>query len=344
MTGAPARRGSRLMAVGFALTATSGLLFASDAEGLVERAARTMQADWAATPGYAFIQRDASLSGGKRVVRTHQVVMIADSDYYLLVAVDDKLIPPDQRRLELLKLQAEIEKRSREDSETRRRRSETYRKQREQNGALLLEFPKAFRFELIREERSGGSPSFLLAATPRPGYQPPNRTARILTGMRGQLLIEGSGFHWVCTEATIMRAVPIFGFLAKVLPGTQFELEMAPVAGSVWLASRFRLQLTASRFWFKTKQTIETTYSEYRPNGEVIQELLRELADGSIRAEPAHSHADRVNRSPEPQESNWKPDCKLRITNRDKGGNYGVHVNNGLGNPGFRCDRPGAVS
>ncbi len=76
---------------------------------------------------------------------------------------------------------------------------------------------------------TNGHPTYVLDALPRPGYQPPNRTARILTGMHGRLWIEKKGFHWVKGEAEVLKPVSIFGFFAKVLPGTRMDLEMIPV-------------------------------------------------------------------------------------------------------------------
>ena len=46
-------------------------------------------------------------------------------------------------------------------------------------------------------------------------------------------------FHWVKGEAEVLKPVSIFGFFARVLPGTNMKLEMIPVTESVWLVSRF---------------------------------------------------------------------------------------------------------
>jgi len=39
------------------------------------------------------------------------------------------------------------------------------------------------------------------------------------------------------SAGTVIRPVVIEGFLARVEPGTRFELEKMPVAGDIWLPS-----------------------------------------------------------------------------------------------------------
>lgn len=265
------------------LAFASSRSFGEDIAQIVERAADAMRSDWQTAPEWSFIQRDVAETGDKRSVRTHRVLVVAGSDYYMLIATDDKPLSDDGRRAELSKLKAEIEKRSHESPEATQRRTEMYRKQREQNGALLLEFSKAFHFELIREEAVLGRDTWLLAAAPDNSYKPPNRTAKILTGMRGQLWIDKNTFHWVRAEADVVNPVSIFGLFARVLPGSHLELEMAPVNEATWQATRFTVQLIVSKFWWKSKQRTETEYSMYRPNQEMLDELLREPVTASIR-------------------------------------------------------------
>ena len=64
-----------------------------DAQDIVRPATSTMQADWAAAPGFAFVQRDVTTSKGTATRKTHQVFMIAGSDYYMPIAIDDQPIP-----------------------------------------------------------------------------------------------------------------------------------------------------------------------------------------------------------------------------------------------------------
>lgn len=101
---------------------------------------------------------------------------------------------------------------------------------------------KAFDFKKIGESRLDGHNVYILQATPRPGYKPPNMAAQALTGMQGTLWIDKDTFQWVKVEAKVTHPVTIEGFLAEVEPGTYFELEKAPVAPGVWLPKHFSMR------------------------------------------------------------------------------------------------------
>jgi hypothetical protein len=245
-----------------------------DVPDVVRRATTAMQADWAAAPGFAFVQHDLSTSKGITTRKTHHVFMISGSDYYMPIAIEDESLTADQQKLELQSLKEEVERRSRESQQEAQQRSEQYRKMREQNGILLREFTKAFDFTFAGEDITNGHASYVLDARPRAGYQPPNRTARILTGMQGRLWIDKESFHWVKAEAEVLKSVSLFGLFARVLPGTRMELEMIPVTDSVWLVSRFSLDRRLSILWRKSAKATESTFSGYRPAAVAVAEAL----------------------------------------------------------------------
>ncbi len=259
------------------LLALINLAFGSDVidvQNIVDRATNAMQADWSAAPGFAFVQRDATTSKGITTSRTQQVFTILGSDYYMPIAVDDEPLPADRQKLELQRLKNEVARRRRETPAEAQQRSEKYRKTREQNGMLIREFTKAFDFTVAGEETMNGRVCYVLAAKPRPGYRPPNRTAKILTGMQGRLWIDKESFHWVKAEAEVLRSVSIFGLFARVSPGTKMELEMIPVTDSVWLVSRFAVELRIAILWWKSTKATETTFSGYRPAAAALAEAL----------------------------------------------------------------------
>ncbi len=245
-----------------------------DVRDIVRRAAMAMQADWAAAPGFAFVQRDVTTAKEKVTRKTHQVFMISGSDYYMPIAIDDMPLPADQQKLELQKLANEVSRRNHETPAEALERSEQYRKTRQQNGILLEEFTHAFDFTLAGEETVNGHACYILDAKPLAGYRPPNRTAKILTGMQGRLWIDQASFHWVKAEAQAIKPVSVFGLFAKVLPGTSMELEMIPVTDSTWLVSRFAVDLRLSIFWRKSTKATESTFSDYRPAAAALAAAL----------------------------------------------------------------------
>jgi len=264
-------------------SAAVALLFASirattaeNPQEIVEQAAAKMQADWAAAPGFAFVQRDVTTAKGVTTSRTHQVFMIAGSDYYMPIAIDDKPLAEDQRKQELQRLRQEVERRQKETPEQAARRSAQYRKIRDQNGVLLREFTQALDFTAAVEETVDGRIAYVFDAHPRANYHPPNRTAKILSGMQGRLWIDKETCHWLKAEAEALKPVSVFGIFARISPGTRMELEMTPVTDSFWFASRFVLQLKLSVLWHKTVKTEETTYRDYRPAADALRQALAE--------------------------------------------------------------------
>ena len=248
--------------------------FAADLETIVRRGTAAIQSDWAADQDYAYVERDEFQKNDKLTSKTYRVVIIGGSDYNLPIAVNDQPLSADQEKNELAKLKNEIRRRNGETPAERQQRVGHYKKQRDENGDLLLEFPNTFTFELVREETVNGYAAYVLSATPKERTGPMSRTAKVLTGMRGTLWIEKEKFHLIRAECNVVTSVSIFGALAHVLPGTHIELDMAPVTDSdFWLGRALSMELSLSKLWFKSMQVTRSTFSEYRLNGPVIDEL-----------------------------------------------------------------------
>jgi hypothetical protein len=137
---------------------------------------------------------------------------------------------------------------------------------------------KAFDFTLVGEEIVNGHAACVLDAKPRHDYRPPNREAKILTGMEGRLWVDNHDFHWLKAEAEVLKPVSILGIAVRVLPGTHMELQMAPVSPSLWLVSSFSVAVKASFLWMSTERATMTSWSAYRP---AVEALADELAGQS---------------------------------------------------------------
>jgi hypothetical protein len=241
---------------------------------IIQRATVAMRSDWNAFPAFAYIERDSETSKGATVVTTHRVFMIGGTDYYMPIALNDKPYTPEQLAQEHRKLVEEVDRRSRETKKERQHRSDRYWKERNQTGVLLDQYVKAFDFTLAGEEVINGYTACVLDAKPKLDYRPPNRVAKILTGMQGRLWIDNHDFHWLKAEAEVLKPVSILGIAVRVLPGTHMELQMAPVTPSVWLVSRFIVAVKASLLWKSTDQTSVTSWSGYRPAAAALADEL----------------------------------------------------------------------
>ena len=242
---------------------------------IVQRATAALNSDWASDPLYACVERDEVQKGDKLTSKTFEVVMIDGSDYRLPLAVDDQPLPPDRQKAELIKLRKEVERRQNESPSARLARINAWKKKRDENGELLLDFPTALTFQLLGEETRSGHSAYVLAATPRQGIVPATRAAKVLAGMQGKAWVEKDTLHPILVECTVVNPVPVFGPLASVLPGTEIEIKMTPVSDSVWLIDEVSMRLSVAKLrMFKSTTVTRSTYAQYRPNASVVEELL----------------------------------------------------------------------
>jgi hypothetical protein len=234
---------------------------AQDVSSIIKRSVEASDADWEAAPQYDFSERDKQADGS---TKTYQVTMILGSDYYRLIAVNGKPLPPDEQQREEQKFQQVIAQRRSESKQQRAQRVAKYEKDRKRDHQLMQQLTVAFDFKLIGEQKLGSYEVYELEATPHPGYKPPTTETRVLTGMRGKLWIDKQTYQWVRVEAEVVHPVSIAGFLARVEPGTRFELEKMPVTEGIWLPKHFAMGAHAKILGlFSHKTQDDETYSEY---------------------------------------------------------------------------------
>jgi hypothetical protein len=254
--------------------ARAPLCRAADLEEIVRSATATLKSDWAADPDYAYVETDEVRKNGKATSKKYQVVYIDGSDYDLPLAIDGQPLAPEREKVELEKLRNEVMRRKAETPEERRRRIAKYKKQRDENEELILDFPAAFTFQLLREETMNGYPSYVLSGAPKKRPADASLAAKVLSGMRGTVWVEKEHFHAVRVECDVTTPVPIYGILARVLPGTHIGFGMTPVTDSIWLIGELSMDLRVSKLIFKSTETTRTTYSGNRLNDLVVTELL----------------------------------------------------------------------
>jgi hypothetical protein len=161
--------------------------------------------------------------------------MVLGSPYERLVAANDKPLASAQVGEEKRKLEIARSKRQRESPHKRSESIAKYENDRKHDHALMDEMVKAFDLKLLNETTLDDHRVYLLEAAPHLRYHPPNMEAQALTGMQGKLWIDKDRFRWVNVEAEVTCPVSIEGFLARLEPGTRFELEKAAAAPDIWL-------------------------------------------------------------------------------------------------------------
>jgi len=234
-----------------------------DVQAIMRKSIDATQRDWTAFPEYSFHEQDRQGGGSK----TYAVTMVLGSPYRRLIAIDGHpLSGPAQQRQERLMKQA-IAERQAESSSERASRTAEYEKERRRDHLMMLEITKAFDFSFIGESTVGSHRVFVLKATPKPGYQPPNFETKPLTGMEGTLWLDTGSYQWVKVKASVIHPVAIVGFLARVMPGTRFELEKTPVADGLWFPSHFSMHARARFLMFAVRRQTDQTFSDYVKEG-----------------------------------------------------------------------------
>jgi hypothetical protein len=234
------------------------------AQQMIRLSIASTEADWKATPHFSYIERDTDVKGGATTSKTYRVWMVDGSPYSRLIAVGDEPLSPAQQAREGEKLRKEIAKRASESSRERAKRLAQYQEDRGRMFALLHEMAEAFDFKLVGEQTLDDHDVYVLEASPRPGYQPESRETKILTGMRGKLWIDKDDYQWVKVEAEVIKPVWMGWFIAKVLPGTNFLLEQAPIMQRLWLPKHFSFEAKARILWFQKDYSHSETYQDYR--------------------------------------------------------------------------------
>ena len=231
-----------------------------DAQAIIQQSVSANRRDWNAAPGYSCSETVQSGKGTK----TYQVTMLFGSPYRRLIRVNGKALASGQQKEEEDKFQQAAKERRSESSEARARRIADYEKDRRRDHLMMEQLTRAFDFQVSGQTRLAGRNVYVLNATPRKGYQPPNTEAQVLKGMRGTLWIDQRTSQWVRVRAQVIAPVSIEGFLATVEPGTRFELEKMPVSDGIWLPKHFSMRSHARVLgFFNHRSSEDDTWFDY---------------------------------------------------------------------------------
>jgi hypothetical protein len=176
---------------------------------------------------YTYIEREErhyldGHGGVKKVEsRTSEVLEIYGEPVERLTAKDDKPLSSDEAENEDEKIQKIIDRRKSESDAGRRKRREKEEKSREESRKFVLEIADAFNFRLIGSEVVDGHDTWVLEGEPRPGYEPKNRGAKILSKFKGRVEIDKAEAQWVKLDITAIDTISVGFVLARIHKGTR---------------------------------------------------------------------------------------------------------------------------
>ncbi len=220
---------------------------------------------------YTYIDREEEHKldgrGGVKKIesRTSEVLEIYGEPVERLTAKDDKPLSAGEAKKEDEKIQKIIDKRKNESEEDRRKRLEKEEKQRQEGRKFVLEIADAFNFRLIGSEAIDGRDTWVLEGEPRPGYEPKNRGAKILSKFKGRVWIDKAEAQWVKLDITAIDTISFGVVLARIHKGTRVLVELTHVNDEVWLPKHVQLHFDARVALFKSyDEDVELTYRDYR--------------------------------------------------------------------------------
>ena len=234
---------------------------AINVESLIQKSVVANEADWNAAPKYSHIERDHTGA----TTKTYKVTMVLGTPYHRLIELNNRPLSPEENAKEQQKFEQILAQRKRESADERAKRIAKYERDRKRDHLMMEQLTQAFEFKLLGQRTLSSYQVYVLRATPRPGYKPPNMETQVLPGMRGELWIDQKTFQWVKVTAQVVRPVSIEGFLARVEPGTRFELEKMPVDDHIWLVKHFSMRSSAKvLYMFNRSDQEDDTFSDYR--------------------------------------------------------------------------------
>jgi hypothetical protein len=139
----------------------------------------------------------------------------------------------------------------------------------QENRSFLHEVLDAFDFNLMGEEVVGGRPSYVLQATPHPGYRAHGKYGKMFSKVEGKLWIDEQDFGWIKVDGEVTQSFSMGLFVARVQRGSHIIMEQASVGDAVWVPKRLEMRASA-RILFLKSLYIERilTYWDYRPAAE----------------------------------------------------------------------------
>ncbi len=153
-------------------------------------------------------------------------------------------------------------------SRTREIHMPDYQRRRERYRKAIREIPDAFVFRLIGEEEIHSRPTYVIEASPRPGYKPVDRYSKLFTEVKGTLWIDKSNYGWVKLEAELLDTVTFGWILVRVYPGARVRLTQVQVAPDIWLPGELWYRVSV-RIGLVSQRHVEvvTECSGYRRDG-----------------------------------------------------------------------------
>jgi hypothetical protein len=235
-----------------------------DARQIVLLSIAATQRSWQARDHYTYTERDENRrldSLGKVISETVDVTsknLVNGARFDRLVERNGQPPSPSEQR----KCDNDREKLEHETPEEHAARLARV----EDNRSFLHDLLDAFDFHLIGEELLNGRPTYVLQATPHPGYHPHGKYAVVFSNVQGKLWVDEQDFGWVKVDGEATQSFTVGLFVARLQRGSHVILDQASVGDGGWFPVRFEARANARVLFMKSLDMDRIlTYSDYRP-------------------------------------------------------------------------------
>ncbi|MDQ6707545.1 MAG: outer membrane lipoprotein-sorting protein, partial [Acidobacteriota bacterium] len=220
---------------------------------------------------YAFSNRteERELDANGKVTsiqsKTYEAILIEGRPARKLVARNDKPLSAEERNKEQDRLNKISEERKRETAPQREKRLASARQEHEKQKEFNREILNAFDFHLAGEDRVDGRETWILEATPHPGYQAKDLNTQMLAHMKGKLWVDKQDYGWAKIDAEATDTISFGLVLARMDKGARFFFEQTWINNEVWLPRLNQIRASARIGLIKKIQVDrETTFQNYR--------------------------------------------------------------------------------
>lgn len=227
---------------------------------------------------YTELQTEQDLDKGGKIrktsTETHEIMILDDEYMERLVAKDGKPLPPKEAQKEDERINKWMEKRKNESPDEKRDRLAKEEREREKDREFVREIADAYYFKALPDETIAGREAFVISAEPRPDFKPHTPDARFLPKFRFRAWVDKSECQLINLDADVIDTVSVGFFVARLYPGSKFELEQTRVNDEVWLPSHIDVRLEARVLLVKGfNENLIFDYSDYKKFRSNIQIL-----------------------------------------------------------------------
>ena len=252
----------------------------ADPREIVRKSIELDHVNWVRMKDYTWTARETTLhldSVGKTTStdsETWDTLILFGRPYRKQTARNGQPLSTQQQRKEQEKIDRATAKLERESPEERSRHLVDYEKEREKDREFLREIPDAFDFKLLGDDQIDGRGTWVIQASPKPGYRATHSDAKAFSKIEGKIWIDKSEYQWVRVEARTLDTISWGWFLARLNRGATVEFEQTRVNDEVWLPKREVLKgsgkLAALKKISEQQEILWTNYRKFQVDSKIV--------------------------------------------------------------------------